>query len=269
MPPLKSSIQFGVVWMSILMLLAALVANGVIGGTPTVMNGAATTAPLLCGGVAAPLPPPSIASPPSPPLPPVATSCSNKLARPSDLSRIGNGWCDAGAPYNTAACGWDGGDCCSSSSAIVECLDPSSPRYGNTSTKARSAASCFPRVSCAASPVACDRAGYVAIKHCAMQGLVFPAPVNPRYSLASIPGGRLLTAAGVTTTFNNYYEFTTQKTVSSRVGPAAITAMQARTLAPGFRPIFYISIRDHGLARLKLCCRACHRWTGRASLAGR
>ena len=112
-------------------------------------------------------------------------------------------------------------------------------------------------------------AGYVAIKHCAMQGLVFPAPVNPRYSLASIPGGRLLTAAGVTTTFNNYYEFTTQKTVSSRVGPAAITAMQARTLAPGFRPIFYISIRDHGLARLKLCCRACHRWTGRASLAGR
>jgi DNA-binding beta-propeller fold protein YncE len=53
-----------------------------------------------------------------------------------DLSRVGDGWCDYLA-YNTAACGWDGGDCCEStcvprreecgSNSYFDCLDPSVP----------------------------------------------------------------------------------------------------------------------------------------------
>jgi hypothetical protein len=55
------------------------------------------------------------------------------LALALEVARLGDGWCDGGAPYNTAACGYDGGDCCpfpngTARAAIVDCQVPPAPR---------------------------------------------------------------------------------------------------------------------------------------------
>jgi len=95
------------------------------------------------------------------------------IKTPSYMSiQIGNGWCDAGAPFNTADCGWDGGDCCDTTLPLYECLDPTSPSYGLSSSR----------------------------------GLYLPAPTNPMYSTAQ--AGRSVTIAGVTQSYNNFYEVT-------------------------------------------------------------
>lgn len=46
---------------------------------------------------------------------------------------VGDGWCDQSGGYNTAACGWDGGDCCAETcqpgeydcTEPMQCFDPS------------------------------------------------------------------------------------------------------------------------------------------------
>jgi hypothetical protein len=50
---------------------------------------------------------------------------------------VGDGWCDSVSPYNTEACGYDGGDCCANTcqdgpyecgvEAPFDCQDPSQP----------------------------------------------------------------------------------------------------------------------------------------------
>lgn len=46
-----------------------------------------------------------------------------------------DGWCDAHAPYNTEACGFDGGDCCDTAAPFYDCKDPSSPYVNQSSPK--------------------------------------------------------------------------------------------------------------------------------------
>jgi len=91
------------------------------------------------------------------------------LKQPFELARLGDGWCDAAAPYNSAACGFDGGDCCNLRLPIYDCQDPKSPNYGKASAR----------------------------------GLRLPAPRNPRYTAGL---GRILSTKELVTTFNNYYE---------------------------------------------------------------
>ena len=43
---------------------------------------------------------------------------------------LGDGWCDDISPYNTAACGWDKGDCCNIAVVNHACRDPASPNFG-------------------------------------------------------------------------------------------------------------------------------------------
>ena len=92
-------------------------------------------------------------------------SCS---ARPSSM--VGDGWCDGYAPFNTAECGWDGGDCCDVSKPLFSCRDPTSPSFG------------------ADSPL----------------GVLTDVPRNTRYS---VDATRNLTPEEVATMYNNYYEF--------------------------------------------------------------
>ena len=109
-----------------------------------------------------------------------STSCGAFPAR-----FIGDGWCDAHDPYNTAACAYDGGDCCKPTGShisngnglatgFMDCKDPSSPFYGNVSKKG-----------------------------------VIPAPRNPRYSVPE--SERPQTTRAVATTFNNFYEIAYHK----------------------------------------------------------
>ena len=88
----------------------------------------------------------------------------------SQMSKLGNGWCDTGAPFNTEECGYDGGDCCDTSLPLYDCQDPRSPNYQLSSAT----------------------------------GLYFPAPVNPLYSDAAV--GRSVSVSGVVQSYNNFYE---------------------------------------------------------------
>jgi sulfoxide reductase catalytic subunit YedY len=188
-------------WLSLVALLSALLAAGRIGGAPPPLRLiAAPPTPSPAAAPPAGMPPAAASAAPAPPAGTPAASSSPlsgcALTRPFELARLGDGWCDAGAPYNSAACGWDGGDCCAASSAIQECLDPSSPRFG------------------AASP----------------RGLVFPSPRNPRYDAQ--PPGRALSTRALAQSYNNFYEFTTAKGVAATVTPAAHAAMSLA--APDF-----------------------------------
>ncbi|GAX85475.1 hypothetical protein CEUSTIGMA_g12891.t1 [Chlamydomonas eustigma] len=178
-------------------LFALLVSAGVLGGAASKYE---LSIPDLGGSTMMPppfLPPDAVATimPPLPPLIPALASCSI-LSVPALRSRLGDGWCDSGAPYNTLECGYDGGDCCNPYAPLYECVDPASPNYGKSATK----------------------------------GLVFPAPVNPLFTDAT--ANRSVSSQGVVTTYNNFYEFTESKTVSTTITP---TATQLMTLtAPGF-----------------------------------
>jgi hypothetical protein len=61
---------------------------------------------------------------------PTSTPTESSVVMPclaDPLSSVGDGWCDAHAPYNTLECAWDGGDCCRRDSLIIDCKDPTSP----------------------------------------------------------------------------------------------------------------------------------------------
>jgi sulfoxide reductase catalytic subunit YedY len=177
-------------WLSLVALLAALAAAGSIGGgapPPRVLAAAPTPAATPPTLTATPASPANNAS--ATPAAPSAPLSGCALTRPFERARLGDGWCDAGAPHNTAACGWDGGDCCAPSSAIQECLDPSDTRFGAATAR----------------------------------GLLFPAPRNPRYDAQ--PPGRSLSTRALAQSYNNFYEFTTSKGVSATVTPAAHAAM--------------------------------------------
>lgn len=165
----------GVAWLAAAIILSILVAAGVIGGTgPAVIDaggGAAeggAPAPEASAPAAAQAPPPSSAAiAPRPPGPPLQ-SCPLTPAGAAQLSRLGDGWCDAGYPHNSADCGFDGGDCCDTTKALFDCQDPSSPYFGRSSAK----------------------------------GLRIPAPTNPRYA----DPGRAVSSYAFVSTFNNFYE---------------------------------------------------------------
>ena len=53
---------------------------------------------------------------PPPPPPPPPIDYPNCLV--DNPNWVGDGYCDSGEPYNTEACGWDGGDCC-----VGTCVD--------------------------------------------------------------------------------------------------------------------------------------------------
>ena len=78
---------------------------------------------------------------------------------------MGDGWCDAFAPFNTAECAFDGGDCCADDAPLLDCRDPSSPRFGQQSARG-----------------------------------TYPAPRNERYAVFD---GRTMTDETVATTYNN------------------------------------------------------------------
>ena len=90
------------------------------------------------------------------------------------MSKLGNGWCDTGSPFNTRECGYDGGDCCDTSLPLYDCQDPRSPNYQQSSAT----------------------------------GIYFPAPTNPLYSEAAV--GRSVSVAGVAQNYNNFYEVRVQ-----------------------------------------------------------
>ena len=86
------------------------------------------------------------------------------------MSKLGNGWCDTVAPFNSEECGYDGGDCCDTSLLLHDCQDPTSTNYRRSSPK----------------------------------GMRLPAPVNPMYSDAA--AGRVETSSGMAQSYNNFYE---------------------------------------------------------------
>ena len=53
---------------------------------------------------------------------------------------IGDGWCDDVSPYNSAACGWDGGDCCNLAVVNHACRDPVHANFGTRAAAAAAAA---------------------------------------------------------------------------------------------------------------------------------
>jgi len=114
---------------------------------------------------------------------------------------IGDGWCDDVQPYNTAACGWDGGDCCSLTAANYACRDIDSVHHG---TFARFAVASLSNVT--ASAVAATAT---------TPGLTYPVPRNPRYSTELRP----LTLQAVTNGYNNFYEFGFGKNVAGSISP--------------------------------------------------
>jgi len=89
---------------------------------------------------------------------------------------LGNGWCDAYAPFNTAACSYDGGDCCRIDSPLYDCADPASPFFGNSSTTGAMA-----------------------------------APRNPRYTVPE----RALSTEALVTSYNNFYEISFAKELAA------------------------------------------------------
>lgn len=104
----------------------------------------------------------------------VAMQYPNCAAFP--LRYVGDGWCDSHSPYNTAECGYDGGDCCDSSVPLFKCEDPDSLMFGEA----------------------------------AETGPVWGnIPRNPRYDV----GDRAHSTEDVVTSYNNFYEFGYSKSI--------------------------------------------------------
>lgn len=97
-------------------------------------------------------------------------------------SHLGDGWCDDFEPFNTGACGFDGGDCCNTTSSIYNCKDPSSPNFGASSPRG-------------------------------WGGII---PRNPRYTVS-----REESLESFVVTYNNYYEFGTSKSISEEANKHA------------------------------------------------
>lgn len=164
-------------WFALAALFTALVAAGYVGGTAVLEAAGGGTNSAAAAGVAAqgmsfmPPPPPVAAAPP----PPGSASDAQTsmpacgLQRVFELSRLGDGWCDAAAPYNTAGCNWDGGDCCNASAPLFDCRDPASRLFGTSAPK----------------------------------GVISSAaPINPRYTVDSL-FGRPVSTETLVTTYNN------------------------------------------------------------------
>jgi len=86
---------------------------------------------------------------------------------------IGDGWCDDEQPYNSKACGWDGGDCCRPDVHLWTCRDPTSSNFGKA----------------------------------AARGAIYPLPRNPRYNV----GTREVSSESLVKSYNNFYEFAFDK----------------------------------------------------------
>ena len=131
-------------WAALAVLFSVLVASGTLGGaslvsqevivsglmangsTLVVGSGSSSGSEATMGRVSLLSPPPPFPPAPPPPSPPSLpppraprttgansskpnANCSLYLATPFQLAKLGNGWCDAGAPFNTADCGWVNG----------------------------------------------------------------------------------------------------------------------------------------------------------------
>ncbi|KAK3270999.1 hypothetical protein CYMTET_20633 [Cymbomonas tetramitiformis] len=94
---------------------------------------------------------------------------------------LADGWCDDIEPYNSATCGWDGGDCCNVDAPLWRCRDPSSANFGGG----------------------------------AVLGAQYPVPRNPRYDVGE---GRLISEEALVSSYNNYYELAFDKANPKRVG---------------------------------------------------
>ena len=155
-----------------------------------------------------PRPPTMPPSPSEPPRPPLPDGCS---AFPTNF--VGDGWCDAHSPFNTLECGYDGGDCCDASAAIMDCRDPSSSHFGRSMARAD-----------------------------------YPVPANPRYGGASDAaiGGRSTSDAPFVRRYNNYWEFS----IEAKSG-AVEQLRRTPQLAELFRPESW-ELRVEGLVRRPL-----------------
>lgn len=94
---------------------------------------------------------------------------TNGACRAFPVAHVGDGWCDDFAPFNTAACSWDGGDCCNVTAPLFDCKDPDSSHYGEAAPK----------------------------------GASWPVPRNPRYKVPNRP----ITGQSFHGSYTNYYEF--------------------------------------------------------------
>lgn len=97
-------------------------------------------------------------------------------------SHLGDGWCDDFEPLNTERCGWDYGDCCNTTLPLYNCKDPLSPNFGASSPR-----------------------GWGGV-----------LPRNPRYDVT-----RDESLESFVTTYNNYYEFGTTKSIADEANANA------------------------------------------------
>lgn len=167
----------GAAWLAAALVLSILVAAGVIGGTGPVGVDTGAGSEAVSADRAAPpaaIPRPSQpAAAPRPPQSPPMLTCPLTPLGATQASRIGDGWCDASSPHNTAECGYDGGDCCNIDLPLFDCQNPASPHFGKSSAKGLQIA-----------------------------GSAISAPRNPRYSDA----GRVESSYAFVSSFNNFYE---------------------------------------------------------------
>jgi len=114
--------------------------------------------------------------------PPYNPTASASVDIPEDCAAfpapyVGDGWCDDHEPFNTAACGWDGGDCCNVNLGLYNCRDPASTNFGKSSSQGWAA------------PLSISR--------------------NPRYTVT-----REESLESFVISYNNYYEFGFSKDIA-------------------------------------------------------
>ena len=196
-------------WLALALLLGILVATGQFPGLEASSNDVMSAGNISLSDISKqpspPFPPsPSLYPqnpfpPPRPPSPPFSLVNCSIASIPAQRAKLGNGFCDSGAPFNTLECGFDLGDCCSNQSAIIDCMDPSSDNFMQQSAKGWQVTG---------------------------SNLSAAIPQNPRYLPSVSPSNLLtLTTPSVAQSYNNFYEFSFGKGVNSVVSPASIQLM--------------------------------------------